>query len=135
MKQRIFKLLSILFLLILFSYMYVLLNKQYNFFIPCFFHEITGFHCPGCGVTRMLFSLLNGNLKEAFQYNQLLFIFLPFFIFFGVYKAYNYIYCKEDQITKKIPKVVWYSVIILFILFGILRNMKEFSFLAPNIFH
>ena len=48
--------------------------------IPCPFHFITGLYCPGCGITRMIKSILKLDFYQAFRYNQLLFILLPFFI-------------------------------------------------------
>jgi len=133
MKRRIFKLLSILFLLTIFSLVYIYINKKYGFFIPCLFHEITGFYCPGCGVTRMFFSLFKGDILSAFQYNMFVFTFLPFFIFYGMYKIYIYTVDKPDLVINKIPKYIIYMLIILCLLFAVLRNMEAFSFLAPTV--
>ena len=36
---------------------YFFLNQRLSIGIPCLFYQITGFYCPGCGVTRMLFAL------------------------------------------------------------------------------
>lgn len=37
--------------------------------IKCFFHEITGYYCPGCGGTRALNALINGDFMECMKYN------------------------------------------------------------------
>lgn len=39
---------------------------------PCLFRQITGLHCPGCGGTRMVESLLHGDVAAAWSYNPLL---------------------------------------------------------------
>ena len=39
--------------------------------MPCFFHMLTGLYCPGCGGTRAVKMLLEGNLKMSFQYHPL----------------------------------------------------------------
>mgnify|MGYP002621658255 CR=1 FL=1 len=50
------------------------------FFPKCTFKLLTGYSCPGCGGQRALHSLLNGNFKDAFFYNPLLFLLIPYLI-------------------------------------------------------
>ena len=37
----------------------------------CPFHALTGFYCPGCGGTRALRCLLQGNLLQSFRHHPL----------------------------------------------------------------
>ena len=37
--------------------------------IPCLFHELTGFYCPGCGGTRAVLALLAGHPVLSFLYH------------------------------------------------------------------
>ncbi len=37
----------------------------------CQLHQLTGLHCPGCGLTRSAHSLLNGRPGQAVAYNVL----------------------------------------------------------------
>lgn len=37
--------------------------------IPCFYYSRYGYQCPGCGLSRMLFSLVRLDIPTAFQYN------------------------------------------------------------------
>ena len=39
--------------------------------VPCLFHRMTGFYCPGCGGTRSFFSLCRGDIWTSFQYYPL----------------------------------------------------------------
>ena len=39
--------------------------------IPCLFHELTGFYCPGCGGTRAVLALLAGHPILSFLYHPL----------------------------------------------------------------
>lgn len=48
--------------------------------IPCPFHLITGLNCPGCGVSRMLLSLLRLDFAAAFRCNAGLFCLSPFLL-------------------------------------------------------
>lgn len=40
-------------------------------FMPCLFHAMTGFYCPGCGGTRAVAALLQGDLISSFRYHPL----------------------------------------------------------------
>ena len=48
--------------------------------VPCLFHAATGLLCPGCGTTRSLTALIQGDLAAAFAFNQLIY-FIPLFLF------------------------------------------------------
>ncbi|GGI80143.1 membrane protein [Saccharopolyspora subtropica] len=47
---------------------------------PCPIRWLTGLDCPGCGATRMFYSLLHGDLLSALHYNALAVAFIPFFL-------------------------------------------------------
>lgn len=109
---------------------YFILVFKFNIYIPCLFHKITNLYCPGCGVTRMIISLLKGNLYQAFRYNMLIFILTPFLMFF----IFDYIISRKkqrDALYEKIPNSIWYILIIVLVIFGIIRNI--FPFFAPTI--
>lgn len=132
MKNRIFKTVSILFLLIIIFFIYLFLHNKFNFNIPCYFSLVTGLECPGCGITRMILSILKLDFYQAFRYNPLVFIYMPFIITYIIYKIYLYIYDKKDKILIKIPRIYIYLVLIITIIYGILRNVEMFSFLKPT---
>ncbi|MGN0159477.1 MAG: DUF2752 domain-containing protein [Brotaphodocola sp.] len=43
------------------------------FRIPCLFHALTGLYCPGCGGTRAVKYLLQGQILTSIQYHPLVF--------------------------------------------------------------
>jgi hypothetical protein len=43
----------------------------------CLFHRVTGFDCPGCGMTRAAHAALHGRIGEAFRFNPLGMVLLP----------------------------------------------------------
>lgn len=131
-KKIILIILILLGIIFLFE-IYHFLNIKYNFEIPCIFHKITGLYCPGCGLTRMLFSIINLDFYQAFRYNPLLFICLPFLIIYFVYGLLMYLNNKKNNLISKIPKSITISLLIITILYGILRNIEMFSFLKPTI--
>lgn len=41
------------------------------FFMPCLFYAVTGLYCPGCGGTRAVRYLLQGELLLSFRFHPL----------------------------------------------------------------
>ena len=89
--------------------------------IPCVFHRLTGYLCPGCGNSRAVMALLRLALGEALGYNPL------FPLEFG-YIAWVYVRCCREylrggRLTYR-PPVPWVdaAVLVIVILWGILRN-------------
>lgn len=50
----------------------------------CIWKTITGHACPGCGMTRAFYSLLHGNFKAAYEYNHLIIIVVPIFVYLWI---------------------------------------------------
>jgi len=61
--------------------------------------ETTGVCCPFCGLTRGTFSLLKGNIIEAFLYNPLVF-FVGAFVLWRVVLFFYIIFKGEPLILK-----------------------------------
>lgn len=111
--------------LIIIGILYIFIVLKYNIGIPCIFHELTGFYCPGCGGSRAIASLFKLNFYQAFRYNPLIITLLPFAC---IYFFYKYILNGK----RNLPNFVFYILLIIIILFAILRNVPAFSFLAPS---
>ena len=92
--------------------------------IPCLFRLITGFKCPGCGVTRMLICLLQLDIGTAFRYNAVLLCMLPFLIVFFVYWLYRYIRYGKKNNTRPMEILCFVFVTIL-LAWGIVRNIID----------
>ncbi len=101
----------------------VLFVTKYNIVVDCPILTITGFYCPGCGITRLFQSLLAGQIYQAFRYNPLLFIILI------TTPVYLVIYPKINQ---KNNKRILYGTVIIVLLYTVLRNIPLFSFLEPT---
>ena len=115
---------SIIFLLLLILYYF--LNQFFSFSIPCPIHYLTNYYCPGCGITRMFFSLFKGHFYQAFRFNPLVFILLIIYIFIKI----------KDLVLKKktfFSNKTIYFLLIVVIAFGILRNIPYFSYLLPTL--
>lgn len=52
--------------------------------IPCLFTLLTGHHCWGCGLSRALWSLVQGDFLTAYRYNPAIYLLLGIFIYRGI---------------------------------------------------
>jgi hypothetical protein len=100
-----------------------------SLFPPCLFHAITGLHCPGCGLTRALHALLNGDLAGAWAMNPLL---LPGLFALLAMAWHRGVHALPDAIARRLfDGRVWIAVLLAF---GILRNLPwpAFAWMAPG---
>lgn len=44
----------------------------------CLIHSLTGWQCPGCGITRAIHATLHGDFRRAIAYNYFLLLSLPY---------------------------------------------------------
>lgn len=66
-------------LLLVLGFIYYALDPAASQLFPrCTFLTLTGYKCPGCGSQRAIHALLNGNVVEAFRYNAMMLISIPF---------------------------------------------------------
>ena len=112
-------------IVLIISYGYYFLNSKYGFSIACPFHALTGLYCPGCGVTRMIFSIMKLDFYGAFRYNPLLFMLSILYIIFVIERVIR----KKDY---KIPNKVAIVLLVVLILYAIARNIPAFYYLAPT---
>ncbi|MBQ4526845.1 MAG: DUF2752 domain-containing protein [Clostridia bacterium] len=89
---------------------------------PCFFKEISGYDCPGCGITRMLIAITKFDFKAAFGYNPVLFVTLPIMLIIYLIHQIRYIRTGERQLSL-LMKIAMIVEIVILIAFGILRNI------------
>lgn len=53
---------------------------------PCLFHQISGLYCPGCGGTRAVKALLEGNFLGCLFYHPFIFYcFIMYLVFMGTH--------------------------------------------------
>lgn len=129
-KERIFTVLRnggiLLFLLL----GYAIFSLLTGLMLPCPIYSIFHVYCGGCGVSRMCLSILRGDFLSAFHYNMAVFLMLPFFFYMLIDGIYRYIKTGLFSIPKY-QEYFLYLCIVILTLFSILRNIPQFSFLAP----
>lgn len=99
----------------------------------CITYKLSGYYCPGCGAGRACYSILHGRFYQAFRYNPLLCLLLPWFsLYFGIC-TWQWLLYGRETVSRRIPVWVTYVILAVVILYGILRNaaIYPFTLLAP----
>jgi hypothetical protein len=105
---------------------------KYPFYPRCASKQLLNIECPGCGGTRSLHALLNGDLAQAFAYNALLILLLPWLLLICLRSAWQFL-CGVPVRPVTSSWFPW-VLTVLVILFGLLRNLPVYplTLLAPH---
>jgi len=98
-----------------------------DLFPACPLYSMTGFACPGCGMTRGLHSLLHGDVLEALDYNAMLPILMLFFGYLWFSMVLFAVRGRGLTPGKMSIAVIWVMLVLLLV-FGILRNLPFYPF-------
>lgn len=106
--------------------------SNFNFFPVCPLLNLTGFACPGCGLTRGFHAFFHGDLVTAMDYNALLPLFILIFAFVAASLAVFAVTGKGLMKLESSPKFL-IGLLAIMIVFGIMRNLPfyPFTFLYP----
>lgn len=102
--------------------LYYLWARLTGLVIPCMFRKITGWLCPGCGITTLFLRLGRLDFKGAFWANPFLFCTSPFLVFEIFMELFR------DKRKTKEPfwnKVLVWVYLVFLIAFGIVRNVMR----------
>lgn len=98
----------------------------------CYFHKLTGWHCPGCGSLRALHHLTHGELTAAFHCNPLLIASLPVL---AVLAGRRLIWRrrKPAALPSSVKLAAPWIIVGVIVLFGVLRNLPypAFEWMSP----
>lgn len=95
----------------------------------CALHEITGWHCPGCGLTRAMSAMLRGDAVAAFRHHP---VFWLLAVPGGLWALYAAGYALRHDRFPAGPSgraLTWGAAIL--VVAGVLRNLPGFGFLGP----
>jgi len=93
-----------------------------NFFPVCPLYSLTGFACPGCGLTRGFHALFHGDVITALDFNLLLPIWAVIIGYVFVSLVLLAIRGRGLPMWPSYPKFLWAFMIAL-VGFGVLRNI------------
>ena len=83
---------------------------------------LTGYDCPSCGAQRALHALLHGDLRGAWQFNPFLIVGLPYLLV-AVWGSLRFMSGREYARRFASRSIVVYGYILLYIVWGIVRNV------------
>ena len=94
---------------------------------PCVFHEVTGYHCPGCGNTRAVKALMNLHPITSLRNNPI--ILMLSLTGLGFYTELAFDVCGKKISFMPKNQFFWLGLLGLLLVFYVLRNF--FPVLAP----
>lgn len=113
---------------------YLYFHNPYDYPLPCIFYVLTGFYCPGCGAGRASYSILHGRFADAFCYNPLMTVLLPFIGLYVTVRTLDWVVTGGNHIDHRISVKFLVGVLVVIFVYGVLRNIPVFPFtlLAPG---
>lgn len=101
----------------------------------CLTNSLFGIYCPGCGLTRCLYSILHLDFYQAFRYNSAVFILLPVFAVYLAIRLIDWVVTGKNRIDRHIPTALFIVIFILVLIYGIVRNIPVYPFtlLIPTV--
>lgn len=130
--RKVLLYISIIILFIMLIYICKYLYEVYNIGFDCVINKFTGLYCAGCGMTRAVYSLIQLDFYQAFRYNVLSIVLLPIIVLYVLFEIYAKVFDKNN-IMNRIPSWIWYTIAVIVVVFGIIRNIEFFSWLKPTI--
>ena len=109
-------------------------HPTFPFPFSCAVYEFTGLYCPGGGAGRACRPILQFRFVEAFCYNPVFVILLPFIGLYFAVRMVDWVIAGGNHVDKKISVTLLIVVLVLVLLFGVLRNIPVYPFtlLAPG---
>lgn len=91
---------------------------------PCPYLVLTGFACPGCGLTRALHVLLHGDVRMAFAYNPWAFVATPALAVFALIPV-----VADQARTLRVRTGISWIMLVVTVAFWIWRNTASYPFI------
>jgi hypothetical protein len=100
---------------------------RFSFYPQCPIHEYLHLQCPGCGGTRALVALLHGRLAEAFHFNALITMLLPFAAAWGILCYCRFLQRKPLRWAQASP-LAMHAALAVTAAFTVVRNLPLHTF-------
>lgn len=101
---------------------YIILFRRTGIGIPCLFRRITGFMCPGCGMTHAIAEISQGNLLGAYKQNALSITVFPMVCIYSLYRLIGE-KIKSHEGFYAWEYIVLFFLMIVVLLYGVYRNI------------
>lgn len=98
--------------------------------IPCIFRLLTGYHCPGCGISRFFLHMIHLDFIGAVSQNLAVAIIFPGWVLLVLIEFFcNPAWLEKDSHFLKVLQIL---ACVLLILFGVIRNLPGCEWLLPT---
>ena len=105
----------------------IFLNPEKVNLLPCYFHKITGFSCPSCGLTRSFHAVSHLHFQEAFQLHLMgpVIYFALIFLFLKI--SFEIVIREQIQIKVNpvLTKATLFVFLVLWLGFWLIRLLNE----------
>lgn len=110
---------------------YVIVSYIFSAFCPSVI--VTGFPCPGCGITRGFLFVMTGQFERAWNINPLIYGWIFFALYVGVQR---YLLGREARGWKKLLAILAVAMIVVFIyrMYRYFPNKPPMTFTGGSIF-
>lgn len=99
----------------------------HSFFPVCPLYALTGYACPGCGMTRGFHALFHGDVRTALGFNALIPAWAVIFGYVLISLTLLAVRGKGLPMWPTAPRFLWAFMIVL-VAFGMLRNVPAYPF-------
>ncbi|MCB1024095.1 MAG: DUF2752 domain-containing protein, partial [Acidobacteria bacterium] len=89
--------------------------------------SITGFACPGCGLTRGFHALFHGDIITALDFNAIIPMYVIGFVY-GFLALFLFAVRGKGLPYKRVGPIGLGVFLLVSIIFGVLRNIPEYPF-------
>jgi len=100
---------------------------QVHFFPVCPLYSMTGFACPGCGLTRGFHALFHGDISTALHFNALIPVWTVIFAAASISLFLYAVRGRGIPFSRFSPHWLWVFMVVL-MAFGVLRNIPVYPF-------
>lgn len=120
--ERFIGVLVKLFIIIAVGVTYAKIIQATGISIPCPFRTITGFKCPGCGITHMCMAILAKDFRAAWSANPILAAISPAIAYLFAKRTIAWVVFGKRKMSKT-DRSIANALVIILVSWGIIRNI------------
>ena len=97
-------------------------------FLPCMFHKATGLYCPGCGGTRAVLALLEGQILQSFFYHPIVVCSAALYLWFMLSHTVEHLSGRRLKIGLPYRNAYLYAALAVIVINTAVKNIALTAF-------